>query len=234
MKRIIERIEQRSTELSSAPLFAFLRDDRIDARKRLSFAPCVAHFVMSFADLYGLVLKEEPARDKYQELVNAHTREDENHWRWFLDDLEKIDCNPRVTLTDSLRFVWGDATVHSRLLTYQMCRLGFGVDSIQKLVLVHCIEAAGKVTIERVAPVGVQVGTQLGKRLVYLGQHHFDTEGAHTIEQPQVHEGIEGIEIDPDSLPRLLRVVDESFEYFRAFVDEMLAFAQSERTVAGA
>ena len=94
MKRVIQLLDAKTEAFARAPLFDFLRDTSIEPRDRLSFAPCVAHFVMTFADLYALVLREEPAQDKYQEIVNAHTREDENHWRWFLADLDKLDADP--------------------------------------------------------------------------------------------------------------------------------------------
>jgi len=225
MRRVMQAIEQETMELGRAPFFDFLRDKGIDARRRLAFAPCTAHFVMSFADLYALVLREEPTSDPYQTLVNAHTREDENHWQWFLKDLEKLGANPAIPLSDALRFVWGDATVRMRVLTYQMCRLGFRADSLRKLVLVHVIEAAGKVTIESVSEVGREFGLATGERLVYLGPHHFDTEGNHTIETSSVHSAIEDIPLDADTAAELIAMVVESFGYFRSFVDEMHDFA---------
>jgi len=229
MKQVIERIEQRSAAFAQLPLFAFLRDHSIDPRKRLSFAPSVAHFVMSFADLYDFVLQVHPPGDAYQELVNAHAREDENHWRWFLDDLQKLGFDEKLSFSDALRFVWSDATSHTRALTYKMCRLGYGASSLEKLVLVHVIEAAGKVTVDGVSAVGVEYSKQAGKKLVYLGHHHLATESAHTIEDAQVHRGIEAITLDPDQRAGLLSMVDQGFDAFTAFTDDMLAAAKAER-----
>jgi hypothetical protein len=231
MRRVIEELERCTAELAKAPLFDFLRDTSIDPRRRLSFAPCVAHFVMTFADLYSLVLREDPPKDKYQELVNAHTREDENHWRWFLADLEKLGCDPRLPFSEALRFVWGDATVQMRLLSYQMCRLGFQAPSLRKLVLVHCIEAAGKVTIGEVARVGAEFAATTGQRLVYFGQHHSDTESDHTLEDVGVHRMIESIALGTQEVEEFSALVDESFRYFRSFSDEMLAFGKSGRSL---
>jgi len=229
MKKIIERIEQRTAEFSELPLFAFLRDGTIDVKKRLSFAPSVAHFVMSFANLYDFVLQVKPPGDAYQELVNAHAREDENHWRWFLDDLDKLGFDERLRFSDALRFVWSESTARTRALTYKMCRLGYDASSLEKLVLVHVIEAAGKVTVKGVSAVGVEYSKQTGKKLVYLGHHHLATESAHTIEDAQVHRGIEAIALKADERAGLLRVVDQGFDAFTAFAGDMLAAAQSGR-----
>ena len=161
-----------------------------------------------------------------------HTREDENHWRWYLADLEKLGYNDqKVGFVSSLRFIWSDSTIQTRLLSYQMCRLGFRATSIRKLVLVHCIEAAGKVTVSQVAAVGTEFGALTGKRLVYLGQHHSDTEGDHTLEDVDVHRTIEEIALEPEMVPELLALVDETFGYFKAFTDDALAAAKRERWI---
>lgn len=231
MRRVMATLQKRTAEYAQAPLFEFLRDENIPARTRLSFAPCVAHFVMSFADLYSDILCEEPAQNKYQELVNVHTSEDENHWRWFLADLEKLGCDPRMLFSDSLKFVWGEHTRQMRLLSYHMCRLGFRVDPLQKLVLVHCIEAAGKVTVDNVARVGKEFSQQTGARLVYFGQHHSDTESEHTLEAGDTRTMIEGIELETATAERFSAIVDETFQYFTAFSNEMLDFAKSGRSI---
>ncbi|HTV23865.1 MAG TPA: hypothetical protein VMG12_34480 [Polyangiaceae bacterium] len=231
MRRVLQALDQRTEQFERAPLFEFLRNRQIPARERLSFAPCVAHFVMSFADLYAFVLPEEPTSDPYQELVNAHTKEDENHWRWFLADLAKLDCNPQLAFTDALRFIWSDATVQMRMLTYAMCRLGSNADSLTKLVLVHCIEAAGKVTVGHVSAVGGELMAQTDERLTYFGPHHSNAEADHTIEDVGVRHRLEEAHLQPDQRQALLRVVDESFVHFTNFTNEMLKFAKSGQTV---
>ncbi len=227
MKQVIERLEQRSREFEQLPLFDYLRDSRIPPRRRLSFAPSIAHFVMSFADLYAFVLQKHPADDEYQDLVNAHAREDENHWRWFLDDMAKLGFDPKLSLSDALRFIWADNTINTRALTYRMCRLGYGATSLQKLVLVHVIEAAGKVTVKHVASVGAEFSKQTGNKLVYLGQHHFATESEHTLEDESVHQSIAAIRVPDELRPGLLTLIDEGFAAFSAFAGDMLSTAEA-------
>ncbi|AKF04130.1 hypothetical protein [Sandaracinus amylolyticus] len=229
MKRVLAALDRGSEELARAPLFELLADTRIPARTRLSFAPHVAHFVMSFADLYSHVLSEYPPRDKYQELVNAHAREDETHWTWFLKDLEKLGESPRVPYTDSLRFVWSEQTLKTRMLSYHMCKLGLGASSLQKLVLVQAIEGAGAVTVGRVSAVGREVAAESGIKLVYLGPHHSDTEGEHTLEDDAVRSMIEAIELDDATAAQLVAMVDETYRHFRGFIDEMHALVLEGR-----
>lgn len=234
MRRVMRVLDAEMEKFRQAPFFAFLKDTSIDAKKRLGFAPSIAHFVMSFADLYALVLPEHPPRDKYQELVNAHVREDEDHWKWFLSDLPKLGCDQRLSYSDALRFVWSKHTVRTRLLSYHMCRLGFQADSIRKLVLVHCIEGAGKVTVQHVAAVGREVGEALGEKLVYFGPHHSNSESEHTIEDAGVHRMVEEIELADERVEELSALVREAFEHFTGFTNDMLDFAKGGHSLGSA
>ncbi len=225
MQRVMQRLDERVAEFEKAGLFEFLRDTSIDPARRLAFVPSVAHFVMSFADLYGLVFREEPPRDQYQELVNAHTHEDGDHWKWFLADLDKLGMDTEMPFSDALRAVWNQGTVQMRMLTYHMVRLGFQTSSLRRLVLVHCIEATGKVTVKYVSAVGNEFSMRTGKKLTYVGGHHFETESNHTLEDGGIHEMVEGIKLDAAEAQELCCVVDESFRYFTAFVNEMLTLA---------
>jgi len=215
-------LERNSATLARHPLYAFLRDPSIEPRQRLGFAPGLAHFVMTFADLYAFVLREEPARDRYQQLVNAHTYEDGGHWRWFLSDLAKLGCDRHLTLSDALRFVWSDATVKIRRISYEVCRLGLGASSLHKLVLVHCIEATGALTLRHTAP----LGEATGHRLVYFGPHHFETEAHHTLEAADVRAEVEGLELSAELSRDLVALVDRCFAVFTDGADELLELAR--------
>ena len=233
MKRILAAIEQRTREFEAHPFHAFLKDESRSARERLSFAPLMTHFVMTFADLYAMVLREEPPSDELQAIVNAHTREDGGHWKWFLADLGKLGSDPRMPFSDSMRFVWGEGTARMRMLSYRMCRLGMGADSLHKLVLVQCIEATGASTLRNVAPVGRAIGEEVGKPLVYFGPHHFETESDHTLEEDDVRKRIGAIEVDPGVAEELLALVDETFRLFTEGADEILAFVKGGARFGG-
>lgn len=221
MRRVLEHLQRAKAAFEDAPLFGYLRDASIAPDERLAFAPAVAHFVMSFADLYSLVLRQEPPTDRFQTLVNAHAREDGDHWRWYLADLVKMGHDPTMRFTDALRLLFSKETARTRMLTYRICRLVADADSVRKLVLVHCIEATGSVTVNHVSAVGRELAARLDTSLVYFGPHHFTTEAGHTLEDDSVHHEIEDITLSDAKVEELKAVVDESFAAFRDFVDEM-------------
>ncbi|HWO08770.1 MAG TPA: hypothetical protein VNN80_04800, partial [Polyangiaceae bacterium] len=90
MREVLAYIKTKKAEFAALPTFEFMRDRSVAPEQRLALAPCMAHYVMTFADINAFVLRQEPARDKYQELVNIHTYEDASHWPWYVEDLAKL------------------------------------------------------------------------------------------------------------------------------------------------
>jgi hypothetical protein len=228
MKKVYEHIGRRSEMFAGQPLFAYLRDESVDPARRLRFIPFMSHFVMAFADLYNVVLPEEAGADRNLDLVNAHLREDSEHWKWFLVDLANASLDPELRFTDALRFVWSDQTVATRLLSYRICQLSGGLESsTQKLVMINCIEATGKVALQALAVAGTALEGQIGRKLVYFGGHHVETETHHTLEGEDVRESIEEVVLTDGERRAAYDLVDKTFVLFENAVSEMYRVARS-------
>lgn len=233
MERIFKHIGTRANEYAAHAMFAYLKNSNIDSGKRLEFVPWLSHFVMTFADLYQLLAVEDPAStDRFQELVNTHLREEGPHWKWFLADLETMGLNPALKFTDALRLLWGPETIRTRLLAYHVCKLSAGLSSLEKLVLVQAIEATGRVSLEALAPVGIDFSNKSGKRLVYFGARHLDTEREHTVEEASTQRFLASVRVEDQDLPRLCGIVDEVFRAFGSFADETLERATGSDSFA--
>jgi hypothetical protein len=230
MKDVFIRIAERSAQYAKNPMFVYLRDERIEPKKRLEFVPWIAHFVMTFADLYNFFLVEEPASDRYQELVNTHLKEESVHWKWFLTDIDTLGLNPVLSFTDALRLLWGAETARTRALAYEVCRLSSRLSTLERLVLVHAIEATGRVALEALVPVGVAFASVSGRKLVYFGQHHLDTERSHTVEEESTRGFLESVPLEPEQLGDLFALVDEVFDHFEVFAQEAFERATSARS----
>lgn len=234
MKEVFEHIARRSGEYAQNPMFTYLRDARVDARQRLEFVPWISHFVMTFADLYNSFLIEEPGGDRLLELVNTHLREESSHWKWFLADLETLGLNPTLRFTDALELLWGPETRETRALAYGICQLSAKLSPLERLVLVHAIEATGRVALEALVPVGVEFGAAAGRKLVYFGQHHLDTERGHTVEEESTRRYLEAIPVSPAQLVSLNALVDDVFARFTTFADEAFERATTTRAFTSA
>ena len=167
MKTIFRAIDDRSRHFQEHPLFSLLRGSEVAAERKLDIVPPLAHFVMTFADIYVSVLRDEPTNDPLQRIVNAHTREDGHHWKWYLADLDKLRCNPRLSFGDSLRFLWSEHLLRTRLVSYEICRMGIEAAPIERLAIVLCIEATGAGTLRNLAPVGDEGARRSGVTLTY-------------------------------------------------------------------
>jgi len=120
------------------------------------------------------------------------------------------------------------------MLSYRMCSLAADPDPIRRLVLVHCIEAIFKPTIEHIGRVAAEFKVQTGKKLNYLGTEHSDAESSHTIESPHVRKMVDEIVLDPAVASDLSSMVDELFGLFAAFTGEMLGIAKGKQKIAAA
>ena len=227
MLRILKVIQEEASEFAKAPLFQFLQDRQIAPLQRLSFAPSIAHFVVSFGDMCRLVLFETPARDIYQELVNQHAGEDATHWRWFLSDLGKLGFDPTVPFSEALRFIWSDATVKTRMLTYHLCRLALGASPLRKLALIYVSEAVSNIATAHVVAVGNELAGKTGSTFEAFGEKHREAEDSHTLWTGETRRALEATELDRASSEELTQMVHEAFGYFRDFIDEAHAIARA-------
>jgi len=229
MREVLSAIEQQTSAYERHPLFEFLRDESIDPARRLAFAPSAAHYVLTSRDFCQHVLREEPARDRIQELVNAQTNEEARHARWFIAGLAKLGHDPLLRFSEALEFVWSDETVKSRMLSYQLCRLALRADSLTKLVLGHCVDATAEVTIRHVMQVGKEWTAQNGKNLELFGATREQVENGHGIWEHEARAIVEDIRLHGDARRGLITLVKQAFEYFSEFATELLTVSQLDR-----
>jgi hypothetical protein len=227
MKRVRDEIEANKQAYGRTAFFSYLRDPAIDTRSKLGFAPHVAHFAMTFGDLCTLVLKQEPATDEYQQLVNTHAREDEGHWRWYLEDLVLLGEDRELRYSHAIRQIWSAGTVRMRRLSYQLCGLALGGDSLRRLVLVQCIEGAFQVTLAGLMPVASELARRTGKVLTYMGPGHSDVETSHVMEDPELLRKLVGVPLEPEVARELCTVVKQCFGLFSDFSDELLDLSRA-------
>lgn len=232
MREVFAFIAQKQEEFAQLPLFEFMRDRSYAPRQRFAFAPCAAPFIMGFADLNKYVLRQEPTQDKVQAILNQHTYEDDHHWQWFLEDLEKLEFNSKLKLNDSLRFIWSEETKHSRLLAYELYRyIAIQTEPLGKLVILEILEA----TSDAFFSVAIQIAQELkvitDKELRFFGDCHCDAENDHYAHTDDVKEFLNSIQLEEEVLTQQLELVEKVFELFSEWSYGMLAYAQAYQQV---
>jgi hypothetical protein len=234
MKQILAYIENKKHEFSRLPFFEYMRDQSIAPKQRLAFAPCAAPFIMSFGELNRLVFRDELSDDPIQTIINQHTYEDDHHWLWFLEDLEKLGFNPKGSFTDALRFIWSEETNASRKIMYEVYRHAFGATPIEKMVIMEVIEASVQVAWPTFAQVILELQAltepHSSRPTVYryFGIGHLMVETGHAYSS-NAEQYIQSIQLSEESKASLSTLVDRIFSVFEDLVDELLTFAKAHR-----
>ena len=226
MREVLAAIEERKRAFARHPFFAFLADESLTAEERLSFYPCMAHWVMSFADLNKYFLRVESPADAHQERVNLYSREDDDHWQLYLEDFRKLGCDDLYTVTGWLEFLWGEETRANRMLSYRISHLVAGASSVQRLAIVESMEEAANVFFPLTLRLAERVRQETGEELRYLGHFHFNLEAEHT--GAGDHEALARIELDDVTRQRTVHMVNEIFALFEDWADEVLRFAATQ------
>lgn len=235
MQDILDFIERKKCEYSQHSFFEYLRDQTIKPKQRLAFAPCVAPFIMSFGELNRLVFRDESIDDPIQKIINKHTYEDDHHWLWFLEDLEKLGLNPSGSFTDALRFLWGEETTVSRRVTYELYRHASGATPIQKMVIMEVVEATGNSVWQPFSQIIRELQaltkSQSTKPIVYryFGIGHLMVEQGHTYTASDVEQYVQGIQLSEASRSNLLELAEQIFSVFEDLLDGLLIFAKAHR-----
>jgi hypothetical protein len=231
MKSILALIEEKQKVYAQLPFFQFMGDQTISPEKRLAFAPCAAPFIMSFADLNKYVLRQEPTEDKIQLILNKHTYEDDFHWQWFLEDMQKLSFDCSLNFNEFLRFSWSDQTQKSRLLTYKLYEYIDQSEPIEKLIILEAVEATSDVLVSITQKVTEKLSSITGLEYKYFGDCHCDAENNHNAYTEDVQKFIDNLYISDKTRNRSICLIDNIFELFSQWTGELLDYAEAYQSV---
>lgn len=227
MKSVLQHIHQRKQDFSKLPFFNYLRDESIPPRQRFAFAPCAAPFVRSFGELNKSVLRDESSDDPLQAIINQHTYEDDYHWVWFLEDLEKLGLNPGLSFREALTALWNEETVCAQQVTHELYRYTHQCSPAQKLVVIEVVESTGNVLLTASSKIIQSLEAETHQKYRYFGSGHLEVDAAHTYSSDDVVPLIEAMTLTDEDRAEKLAIVDRIFDVFTAFTDEMLAYAKN-------
>jgi hypothetical protein len=223
MQAVLAAITEKKNAFARLPFFAFLRDESLEPEQRLAFYPCMAHWIMSFADLNKYFLRAEANGDECQQRVNLYSHEDDDHWRLYIEDFQKLGFDGMHDGSGWLRFLWGDETRANRMLSYRIANLISGASSAERLAIIEAMEEAANVFFPHTVRLAEQIQARTGVELRYLGHYHSNLEAEHT--GAGDHESLARIELDEESRQRALKMVGEVFALFEDWAEEVLRFS---------
>lgn len=223
MKDVLRHIFDRKRAYHHLPLFQWMRDESLAPMQRLAFYPCMAHFILTFGDLNKFVLRAVEPRDIYQEMVNAHTLEDDHHWPWYLEDFAKLGFDAEMRGTDWMRFLFSEENKQNRILSARLTGMIEGKSGLERLVIIEAIEETGNVLFGTMLPLAEAVENQLGIQLRYCGAFHFGLESGHAVNAD--HQTLARAPISDQQRAEYCVLVDQVFDVFAAWTNELLRYA---------
>jgi hypothetical protein len=230
MKEVLVLIETKKQEFAQTPFIQFLQDKTIAPRQRLAFTPCFAPFVMGFGELNKYYWREENTNDPIQAIINQHTYEDDSHWIWFLEDIQKLGFDQPVNFSDSLKFVWGDETQLSRQTIYEIYRYTYRANPIHKLVVIESIEAIASLFFTATTQVVQEFKSNFLEDYKYFGMNHLSVESSHSKDCNQTQEYINNLHLSPEDYAEIVDLVDKVFDLFTNFFNQLIAFTKKGRS----
>jgi hypothetical protein len=227
MKQVMKRIEQNKRALAATELMTFIQNRDIDARKRFSFVPCMAPFVMGFSDVNKFALRDDGSDDPVQQMINVHSREDDHHWGMYLKDLRTLELNSSMDLNGALRLLWGEDRKKTRQTIYGLMGLIEDTNPRVRMAIVEAIEATGDVAFTGFSELAMEYQKATGQELAYFGKLHKDLESGHAMGTEDVEAKLEEIVLSQEDEKKALMLVDAVFSLFTDMFEEWMAYAQN-------
>ncbi len=233
MEELLALIKEKQKVFAQAPFFDYLRDTKISPNDRMAFAPCFAFFVMSFGELNRHVLRVEPTVDPIQALVNQHTYEDEDHWIWFLEDLNRLGYDEPIKFTESLRFLWSDETRIQREVVRWLFQAGALAKPLHRFILIEAIESTADIFLGATQALAAERQLLDGSDCRYFGDLHTSIDANHTMFTDESESILDNLEITIEEREEALRIIDKTFEMFTLIMSDLLAHIKVPKTVNG-
>ena len=233
MKTVLAAIADRASAMRHHPFLLWLRTAELPARDRLAaWLPTAAPFVFGFMDLNADVLRYpevEAAGDPRRQAINEHLAEDAVHWPWYLHDLQQLGLDTVQPVSQTLRELWGKRTRAQRTAMYRLCQLGLQAEApVLRYALIAALEAVAHELFKTVLEVALRFEQDTGRKLLYLGPHHFEREPGHLTHQTDAADALlRDVPLDAATAADATRIAVEVCDLIAARWQEFLANAQA-------
>ncbi|WP_197040946.1 hypothetical protein [Chondromyces apiculatus] len=181
---------------------------------------------MAFMDLNKYVLRDDVSSDPVQQMINLHSREEDEHWRMYVQDLRTLSLDAPMDLASVLRMLWGQQCQRTRMLAYELTALlTRHPDPRMRFLIVEAVEGTADVAFDAFCKAAAEFEVQAGKRLHYFGKTHDTMEANHTITSAAVEAMMSEHTLSEDDLTTATAAVDQVYTLFQGMFDELLAYA---------
>lgn len=229
MQQFMKLKEQRARALSDHPFMQWLSDDNVPIERKLLFAPIMMVFVMNFRDMNRWVIRFDESDNKFKDILNGNTFEDETHSRWFLEDWRALDLD-RIMRWQTSDVLWwlflADQNEPFRRYSVEFIRLCIEDKGEPLLRFSHSEagEACGHTFFKHVVEPTADLSERTGRFYRYFGRYHLDRELGHVIESEGV---FEKETLTPEQRQQALGLGNHMFDIFSGIFDAFHDYTQN-------
>ncbi len=181
MHPLSETFEAGRARLAANPVTALLADPAVPVAAKLTVVPTMAFWVLGFGDAMAL-LRRTSGSGPLDLLVDQHAKEDAEHWRWFVADLESLagEGIGGHSLSEALLSQWGQTTAPVRECAWKVHHLlRLHQEALPRLIMLEACEHGFEAFMDSMRPV-VQ-GAGYYDKLRFFGAIHDEAEAGHTL-----------------------------------------------------
>jgi hypothetical protein len=227
MQDILELVEKRKQEFAQLPLFQYLQDSSLSPEQRLVWTPFLAPLALGFGDLWKDILRREPTENPLQILINRHTREDENHWKWYISDIRQLGFLAHMDFSDSLAFLWNEKTPKTRQVCLKVAGLTYTAEPIVLLAAIEALEATANVVFSLTSQVVQDLPLDQQRGLRYFSHLHLDEDNSHAIFDEDRHI-VNDLTLTPHQKEQAIYVVEAIFQSFNEAFQEIMQYVEAQ------
>lgn len=212
MQQVLEQMRECQQTFARSPFMGFLQDTCLSPQERLSFLPCVAPFVLGFADLSRALMG--PGAEAAPELPQEST-----HWGLYLNDLEVLGLNGTSDLSGMLELLWGAQGSLTRRTLYELIDLASNASPARIQILTLALHTVGRMSLAALEHVARVFEAHTGKSLASIRSLRTQLE-----QSPWASDSVE-LDLPPEVEQDTLESVDEVFSLVNDLADHLLAHA---------
>jgi hypothetical protein len=226
MQAILQLVEDRKQQFAALPIFQYLQDQQIAPKQRLCWLPCLAPLSLGFGDLWRDILyRQDNQGNPLQVLINQHTKEDANHWKWYIGDIQKLGFLEDLRFSQTLDFLWNAKTPQTRLVCLKIAGLTYKAEPAVVLAAIEALEATANVVFSLTAQVIQELPIDERAGLRYFSSVHLLEDSSHSIFDTD-QQLVENIVLSEAQRQQAIAVVEEIFESFEAAFQEIMDYVE--------
>jgi hypothetical protein len=214
MSRVLEHLREKQRSLASSSFINFLQDTRFAPQERLSFLPCVAPFVLGFAELGRSLMGGAPEESTEQ------SPDDKQNWAHCLKDLEALELDAAADFSGMLQLLWGSEGTQARRTLADLMELATSSSPVKCQMLIITLHAVGSASVGALELVAAEFEARTGKQ---LGSIH--SLRAQLAAAPWTLETLE-LDLPADAEQEAIEAVDEVFSLIGETAEQLLHYAQ--------